>query len=159
MVNYVHWFTTATNLTGNDRTIITSSIAFDLGYTSLYPSILNGGELHILPRDIYLSAEKLLNYIKQREITYLKVTPSLYSIIVNNPGFSAAKCKSLRLVAVGGEPINLKDIEKAQSLCGHLQIMNHYGPTEATIGCIATFVDFTRFDDYRKQPVIGKPIH
>jgi non-ribosomal peptide synthase protein (TIGR01720 family) len=105
-----------------------------------------------------LLAERLLGYIKQKEITFIKVTPSLFSVIVNSPGFSKITCKSLRLAAVGGEPINVKDIEKAHSLCGHLKIMNHYGPTEATIGCAATIINFDEFAEYKTHPVIGKPI-
>jgi len=159
LVNYVHWFTTAAKLSEKDRTVLTSSFAFDLGYTSLYTSILNGGELHILPREIYLLAERLLDYIKQKAITYIKVTPSLFSVIINAPNFSEEACQSLRVAAIGGEAINVKDIEKAHSICRNLRIMNHYGPTEATIGCIAAVIDFNRFEEYKKHPVIGRPIH
>ena len=85
------------------------------------------------------------------------MTPSLFSVIVNSPNFSAKNCKSLRLAAIGGEAINVKDIEKAHTFCPPLKIMNHYGPTEATIGCVATFVDFNQFEAYKKHPVIGSP--
>ncbi|MGD2085272.1 MAG: amino acid adenylation domain-containing protein [Candidatus Aminicenantes bacterium] len=159
LINYVHWFTEKAKITENDKTMLTTSFAFDLGYTSIYTSLLNGGELHILPREIYLLAEGLIDYIKQKSITYLKLTPSLFSIIVNNPGFSAETCKTLRMAAVGGEAINVKDIETAHRLCPHMEIMNHYGPTEATIGCVATFIDAHRFEEYRAHPVIGKPIY
>ncbi|MCP5051814.1 MAG: AMP-binding protein, partial [bacterium] len=159
LVNYVHWFTAAARLTPGDKTILTSSFAFDLGYTSLYPALLAGGELHILPKEIYLLPQLLLDYIQRKEITYLKVTPSLFSVIVNSPEFTAGTFRSLRLAAIGGEAINLEDIEKAHTFCSHLRIMNHYGPTEATIGCVFTTIDFKRFYRYRKHPVIGKPIH
>ena len=159
LVNYVNWFTAAANLTQNDKTALTSSFAFDLGYTSLYTSLLNGGELHILPREIYLLSERLLDYIRQKRISYIKMTPSLFSVIVNSPNFSAKTCKNLRLAAIGGEAINVTDIEKAYNLCSHLKIMNHYGPTEATIGCVATFIDFNQFEAYKEHPVIGKPIN
>ncbi len=159
LVNYVYWFIKEVDLSGKDKTLLTSSFAFDLGYTSLYPSILNGAELHILQRETYLLAERLLDYIKQNGITYLKVTPSLFSTFVNNPNFTKEKCKSLRFAALGGEPINVKDIERAHSICTNLQIMNHYGPTEAAVGSIATFVDFAEFETYKKHPAIGKPIY
>jgi amino acid adenylation domain-containing protein len=158
LVNYVYWFSNQASLTGKDKAILTTSFAFDLGYTVLYTPLLKGGELHIVPREIYLDTERLLRYIKQKEITYIKVTPSLFSVIVNSPGFSKITCQSLRFAAMGGEPINVKDIEKAHSICSHLKIMNHYGPTEATIGCAATIIDFTHFEEYKTQPVIGKPI-
>ena len=158
LVNYVHWFFKKTQLAEKDRTMLTSSFAFDLGYTSIYTSLLKGGQLHILPKEIYLLVDRLLNYIKKNEITYIKVTPSLFTVMVNNPGFSSGMCHTLRLAAIGGEPINLKDIKRAHDICRHIEIMNHYGPTEATIGCIAQYVDFDRFEEYENHPTIGNPI-
>jgi non-ribosomal peptide synthetase component F len=102
LVNYVNWFTRETPLTHQDKTMLISSFAFDLGYTSLYPSLLVGGECHILGRDIYLSPNRLLNYIDQKGITYIKSTPSLFKPLVNSPGFSLKKCKTLRLAVIGG---------------------------------------------------------
>jgi amino acid adenylation domain-containing protein len=158
LTNYTCWFTQKNHLTHHDKTILTSSFAFDLGYTSIYPSLLNGCELHVLPREIFLSPGKLLDYIDKKGITYIKVTPSLLKVIVNSLEFSSRKCRSLRLAVVGGEPINLKDIDAAHNVCSHLEIMNHYGPTEATIGCIARYIDFQRFEEYKVNPTIGKPI-
>ncbi|MFC2146509.1 amino acid adenylation domain-containing protein, partial [Acidobacteriota bacterium] len=149
LVNYVHWFTAAADITGKDKTILTSSFAFDLGYTSLYTSLLNGGELHILTREIYLLGERFLDYIGQEGISYIKVTPSLFSVIVNGPNFSEKTSETLRLAVIGGEAINVTDIEKAHRLCPLLRVMNHYGPTEATIGCVALFVDFHHFEEYK----------
>ncbi len=158
LVNYVYWVTQEGRITAQDNTMLTSSFAFDLGYTSLYPSLLAGGECHILPRDIYMSPERLLDYIDQKGITYIKVTPSLFKTIVNSPGFSSKKCRTLRLAFIGGEAINLEDLETTHSICPHMKIINHYGPTEATIGCVAISIDFDRFDEYKKHPVIGKAI-
>jgi len=158
LINYVNWFTKKTLLTRKDKTILTSSFAFDLGYTSIFPSLLNGGELHLLAKETYLLADKLLNYIKENNISYIKVTPSLLSVIVNNSSFSPGMCQSLRLAAVGGEAINPKDIKKAHDICSHIEIINHYGPTEATIGCMAQYIDFNRFEAYETHPTIGRPI-
>jgi len=158
LVNYSHWFAKAGNLAGKDKSILTSSYAFDLGYTSIFPLILTGGECHIVPRETYLDPETLLNYIREKEISYIKVTPSLFTIMVNSDYFTGEMCRKLRLVVLGGEPINLEDVEKAHNTGYHIQVMNHYGPTEATIGSIAQFIDFNNFEEYKKSPTIGKPI-
>ncbi len=158
LVNYVSWFTREANLTAADRTILTSSFAFDLGYSAVYPSLINGCELHILPKEMYLAAHRLLDYIQQEGITYIKVTPSLFSIMVSHPGFSSQTCCTLRLAVVGGEPINVNDIKKAHDRCPNLRIINHYGPTEATIGCAARTINFSQFEAYEKNPTIGSPI-
>ncbi|MGD2087370.1 MAG: amino acid adenylation domain-containing protein [Candidatus Aminicenantes bacterium] len=159
LVNYVNWFGKEIRLTECDRTVLTSSFAFDLGYTTLYPPILYGVQLHIVPKEIYGTGEHLIHWIHRNEISYVKMTPSLFSIIVASPDFEAKNCISLRLVVLGGEEIIPGDIEKSHSLCPHIRIMNHYGPTEATIGCIARLVELNQWEAYIKTPTIGKPIY
>lgn len=158
LVNFMHWFTMEAQITEQDKTMLTSSFAFDLGHTSLYPPLLKGGELHLLSRNIYLSPDKVLDYIDRKGITYLKITPSLLKTIVNHQGFTLRKCRSLRLAVVAGEPIDLDDIETARSLCCHLEIMNSYGPTETTVACVTKNIVFHAFDRYKMKTTIGKPI-
>ncbi|MCP4154763.1 MAG: AMP-binding protein, partial [bacterium] len=159
LVNYVSWFTTVCEITRHDKTILTSSYAFDLGYTLIYSSLLKGGELHALPQDRYALPEELCQYIRHHKITYLKMTPSLFSTIVESPMFTEENMQSIRLVLQGGEAINLTDVEKAHEICRHIRIMNHYGPTESTIGSVARFIDFGTFEAYKAAPTIGRPIH
>jgi len=158
LVNYVTWFSKETALTHKDKSLLTSSFAFDLGYTSIFPSILTGGQLHVVSKDLYLSPDDLLLYIGNHGISYLKVTPSLFSTLVDSPLFSKKMVQDLRLIVLGGEPIRLEDVEKAHSLCSDTRIMNHYGPTEATIGSVARYIDFDRFDMYKTRPTIGRQI-
>ncbi|MCP4155067.1 MAG: amino acid adenylation domain-containing protein, partial [bacterium] len=158
LINYVNWFTAKNQITNQDRSILTSSFAFDLGYTAIYPPLLKGGQLHIPQKKHYLNPAKLLEYIATNGITYLKMTPSLFSTIVNKAGFTGENLKTLRLVVLGGEPIEVNDIEKAHHQHKSIKIMNHYGPTEATIGCVARLVDFDDLKAYRQTTTIGKPI-
>ncbi|MCP4147842.1 MAG: AMP-binding protein, partial [bacterium] len=158
LVNYVNWFTGESAITSEDRAILTTSFAFDLGYSTIYPPLLKGGQLHIPPKEDYLNPGKLLEYIKSNDITYLKMTPSLFSTLVNESGFEEVKNRKLRLAVLGGEPVNTGDIEKAHRYHETLRIMDEYGPTEATVGCIAGYVDIHHFNDYLENPTIGKPI-
>ncbi len=64
----------------------------------------------------------------------------------------------LRLVVLGGEPINVKDVEKAYLALSTLKIMNHYGPTETTIGAAADLIDVDCLEELKHRPTIGKPI-
>lgn len=159
LVNYISWFTKKVNLRERDKTIVVSSLTFDLSYTSLYSALLCGCELHIVSKEVYMDPEKLLNYISLHEITYIKATPSLLSMLVNTYSFSISdKCKSIRLIVLGGESINVTAVEKYSEIYHDTEIINHYGPTECTIGCIATSIDINNFDEYKKCPVIGRPI-
>ncbi|MCP5049023.1 MAG: amino acid adenylation domain-containing protein, partial [bacterium] len=158
LVNYVTWFSGQTGLTPEDKSLLTSSFAFDLGYTSIYPSLLAGGQLHIAPKETYMEAGSLLEYIGEYEISYLKMTPSLFRTVVDDEGFRVENCRSLRLVVLGGEAIDVLAVEKAYRVCPDLLIMNHYGPTEVTIGCIAQFIDADCIEAYKMRPTIGRPI-
>ncbi|HLP61230.1 MAG TPA: amino acid adenylation domain-containing protein, partial [Candidatus Deferrimicrobium sp.] len=159
IVNYVYWFVQTIKLTANDRAILTSSFAFDALYTQFFSSLLTGCELHVIPRETFLFAERLLNYLRKNKITYIKVTPSLFNLIADSPGFTAEMLRGLRFVMLGGEAINVQDVEKAHERCPHLRMMNHYGPTETTIGSIARFLDFDNFEEYKSVPTIGKPLN
>ncbi|UCH97695.1 MAG: AMP-binding protein, partial [Candidatus Aminicenantes bacterium] len=159
LVNYLSWFSKAAQLSQSDKAIFTSSFAFDLGYTALFPPLLTGGELHLVLKEMYMSAETLCDYIEANRITYLKMTPSLFATIVEVLGFWVKLDKTLRLLLLGGESINVADVEKVHRRCRRLQVMNHYGPSESTIGSAAQFIDFSKFEDYLDQPTIGYPIH
>jgi amino acid adenylation domain-containing protein/non-ribosomal peptide synthase protein (TIGR01720 family) len=158
LVNYIGWFNTEVRLTADDRSLLTASFGFDLGYTSLYPPLLAGGRVYIAPKELYMLPANLLNYVKEQEITYLKMTPSLFSAIVNDTAFSGDSMRSIRLILLGGEAINVSDVETAHKEYSHIAFINHYGPTEATIGCIAQSIDTEKLDRYKRRPAIGRPI-
>ncbi|MDF2802807.1 MAG: amino acid adenylation domain protein [Anaerocolumna sp.] len=159
VVNYVNWFKNKVNLSSRDSTAILSSLAFDLSYTSLYSALSTGCEIHIIDKNIYSDPDILLKYINENKVTYIKGTPSLFSAMVNCRSFIDRKvCESLRLIVLGGEEINTVDIEKYNSVYPNAKVMNHYGPTECTIGTISTLINFDKFQEYKNMPYIGRPI-
>ncbi|MCU0286117.1 MAG: amino acid adenylation domain-containing protein, partial [Acidobacteria bacterium] len=159
MVNYVYWFVQTIGLTSCDRAILTSSFAFDALYTQFFSSLLTGCQLHLVSRKTFLFPGQLLTYLSRNRISYIKVTPSLFNLVANSPEFAAGLAGCLRFVMMGGEEINVNDVETAHRLYPHWQMMNHYGPTETTIGSIARFLDFDDFEKYKAAPTIGKPIN
>ncbi|WP_259418057.1 non-ribosomal peptide synthetase [Bacillus toyonensis] len=159
VVNYMTWFTKEANLKETDKAMLVSSYAFDLGYTSLYSSLLNGCELHLVTKEVYTNAQKALQYIEEQDISYLKLTPSLFNVLVNDPSFSNNQsCNTLRLVVLGGEKINPIDVETFYTRYPNHVVMNHYGPTEATIGSVYHVIEYDTMAAFKECPVIGRPI-
>ncbi|MCP5053852.1 MAG: amino acid adenylation domain-containing protein, partial [bacterium] len=136
LVNYTSWFIKTLRLTPADRAILTSSYSLDAHYAQLFSTLIMGGQLHVTPPGIFLYAEQLLGYLKEHKITYIKVTPALFNLIADSPGFSPRAYQKLRFLMWVGEEITVKDLEKAHTLCPHLEIMIHCGPPETTIGSI-----------------------
>lgn len=126
LVNYIEWFKNYAELSYEDKTILTSSYAFDLGYTGLYSAILNGSELNILNKEEYTNSDLLLSYINSNHITYMKTTPSFLGIMVDNDKFKDGLFSSVRLLVLGGENIDLDDIKKVHMMYPGLIIANHY---------------------------------
>ena len=158
LLNYVEWFRTRYNIDSSRRAALLTSYAFDLGYTVLWTTLLSGGELHFLPSSVCKNPASILTYVRDHEIDFIKVTPSLLSALVRSNTFSTQSCAHLRLIVTGGEPVRVSDIKATYACCPGAEIVNHYGPTETTIGAITHPIPRNGLQTYSKQPVIGRPI-
>ncbi|MBL0743074.1 non-ribosomal peptide synthetase [Chryseolinea lacunae] len=159
VVNYSSWFIDTFNIVPTDSSIVLSSLAFDLGYTSFWGTLLAGGTLHLVDLDYGAVPDRLLNYIVEQRISFIKTTPSLFYMLTHVPDFKKVAAQmSLRLIVLGGELIRKEDVENYRTFCPDTRFVNHYGPTEATVGCIANPLTGDIIDDYTKAPIIGRPI-
>ena len=155
IVNYVNWFTGFISLSSNDSTMMLSSYAYDLIYTSLFTSLLKVCRLHIVSKSFILSSTNVLNYICQNNITFIKITPSYFSILAHSTHYNYNTVSSLRFIVLGGEKLKNEDINVAKAKCKETQFINHYGPTEATIGCIANKIEFNAESKAIDVEIIG----
>lgn len=158
LVNYICWLQEAFGISPDDRSVLLSSYAFDLGYTSIWGTLLNGGCLYLLPDNFVKEATGIVEYLADNGITFIKTTPSLLNIITQASNLQQISGSRLRLVLTGGEVIRVRDLELLVRIKPDLVLVNHYGPTETTIGTVATVLDKELFHTYKVFPVIGKPI-
>lgn len=160
LVNYLCWFKDQGRITESDETILLSSFSFDLGYTVLFSSLFFGGTLHLLKKQSYLNPPELLNYFKNNSIKFIKVTPTFFSLLCQEELLNKLKNKiQLELIVLGGEVINVKDLQLFNSYFPDVKFINHYGPTEATIGSIAYCInDLNDLNDLKANSIIGRPI-
>lgn len=157
IINYINWFNEYCDISHNDKTVLLSSLAFDLGYTGFFSTLVQGGELHIFSQELYKEPKWIVEYIETNAITYLKLTPSMFNIIVNAVR-SSDNLSSLRWIILGGESINVDDVKRMYCINSDISIMNEYGPTETTIGSSVYLIEKEHVDKFYKQPLIGKPI-
>nr|WP_246187071.1 non-ribosomal peptide synthetase [Microlunatus speluncae] len=129
-----------------------SPLAFDATVTTLLGTLSAGGTLHIrdlVPIDGPVSAP---DSDRPTRVDFIKVTPSHLSLLADLPiGHWPA-----RELMTGGEPLHA-DALPAQFHAARVRLINHYGPTELTVGC----ADFTVAPDGHlpSGPVpIGRPM-
>ena len=131
-----------------------STLAADLGLTVLFSSLVCGGTLHILSQDIIADSYAFSEYFRTQQIDCLKIVPGHLVALQSASQPDAVLPKKLLLL--GGEAASPDWIK---SLKGKVpNILNHYGPTESTIG-VLTFPITDEFleSDFSSIP-IGRPL-
>ena len=115
---------------------IVSTFSADLGNTSLFPALLSGGTLHVLPPTVTTEPQRYATYLAEHPLDVLKVTPGhLRALIAGATGAELGKLLPRLWLVLGGEAFGT---ELARTLlgAGTCRIMNHYGPTETTVGVL-----------------------
>jgi amino acid adenylation domain-containing protein/non-ribosomal peptide synthase protein (TIGR01720 family) len=127
-------------LVGPMKMAFVSSVAADLGHTTLFGALVQGGVLHVVPDQDAFDADRLADYLERHQIDVLKITPSHFEGVLHAE--RPARAIPRQLLIVGGEAISVKLVERARAL-GAKRVLNHYGPTEATVGALTYELDDT----------------
>ncbi|MGH3428308.1 MAG: amino acid adenylation domain-containing protein, partial [Mycobacteriales bacterium] len=131
LTHYLRWSTeTYPSLQGS--ALLHSTLSFDLTVTGLYVPLIVGGSVHLADLDLPSAPAGDLN------CAFLKTTPSHLSLLTSLPdGFSPT-----RELVLGGEPVLAEVLDQWRRHHPGVTVINEYGPTEVTVGCI----------DYRVTP-------
>jgi amino acid adenylation domain-containing protein len=133
-----------------------SSFAADLGNTVIFPSLCTGGCLYLISQERALDAEALADYFDHHAIDCLKIVPSHLAGLM-----ASATSKHIlprRLLVLGGEASNWTLIDKIEAIGSDCNIINHYGPTEATIGVLTYRLAKAAPDRRSATLPLGRPI-
>ncbi|MDQ1266727.1 MAG: hypothetical protein QG635_1879, partial [Bacteroidota bacterium] len=131
-----------------------SSLAYDLGYTMLFPALVSGGCIDIIDSELITDASGISEYFRNNPSDFLKITPSHFGSLLTSQEASAIIPRKALLL--GGEKLSYSLIERIWELKPDCRIINHYGPTETTIG-VLTYEIHKEFQKAGKIP-IGKPL-
>ena len=130
------------NLTAADNGAAYFGFGFDGSVVSMFPFLVAGATLHIIPEEIRLLLDELNKYFEENQITITALPTQLceqFVELIDN--------RSLRAVITGGEKLK---VYKPRNYL----LVNEYGPTENTVDSTAFPVD----RPYINIP-IGKPRH
>jgi amino acid adenylation domain-containing protein len=116
------------------RFAMASTLAADLGNTSLLPSLLSGATLHLLSKEVTTDPVRYQEYLTTNRIDVLKITPShLAALTAGRTGSELGSVLPGRWLVLGGEALR-PDLARALLDAGSCRVLNHYGPTETTVG-------------------------
>lgn len=141
---------------------LASTLSADLGNTSLYPSLLAGGTLHLLGKDVTTEPARFAAQMSAHKLDVLKITPQHFlALSAGKRRADLATVLPAKWLVTGGEALR-PDIAHLVLDAHACRLLNHYGPTETTVG-VLTFaatpaaLDAARAFGAQTVP-IGRPL-
>ncbi len=123
-----------------------ASFSFDAATSEIFSPLLCGAKVQMVNKEILLSPEKLVDFVREKKVTTGTIPPSLLTLLPED------RLQMETIVSVG----DACTWELAARFSDKTRFVNGYGPTEGTIGAIWTVVD----EKYRQITVtvpIGRP--
>ncbi|CAM2064438.1 Amino acid adenylation domain-containing protein [Sulfidibacter corallicola] len=132
VVNYTEWSIANYGLDRRLGAPFHSSVGFDLTVTSMFPPLLSGKAVVMVPDEAGIDGlNDLLR--NQPDFSLTKLTPSHLKLL--SLWGTLSRHKTTASLVVGGEALFAEDLVAFREGAPELEVFNEYGPTEATVGC------------------------
>ena len=145
-------YTRLMGLTPADRTAIHLSFAWVSGHiTQLGPAMHSGGSAVTMAR---FSASGLVDVAREHDVTWLDVVPSIWELLLRQPGFTAAELPGVRVAVFGGAPAPPGTLDRVRARMPQLRLLDVYAQSE-TCAPVTVLGDL----DARRRPgSVGTPM-
>ncbi|MBW7477364.1 amino acid adenylation domain-containing protein, partial [Paenibacillus oenotherae] len=141
LVNLSEWHRQFYRVTEEDVAATYASFAFDASVWELFPYLIAGASVCIVPEEIRLEMKELTEFYREHEITIAWLPPQMYEQLLEEEAPS-----KLRLLLTGADKVKgYKPVP--------YEVWNTYGPTESTVICTAY-----RIEGESGNIPIGKPL-
>ncbi|MEW5926454.1 MAG: amino acid adenylation domain-containing protein [Gemmatimonadota bacterium] len=151
--NYLAWFDEEVLGADGFALPLVSRLGFDAHVRQLFPPLLRGEPVWVLPEETATDPAALLRAISAHERVSFGGVPALWGAMLDlvRSG-EAPKPRGLRAVLLGGESLPAELAERTFAEFPDVALWNHYGPTEATVNATVARVR-------PGEPVtIGRPV-
>ena len=141
LLNFLEWLLKVEQLKAGEQVAIHTSFSFDGSVFDLFPPLMCGGTLHILPTSLRQDLKGIYHYLVEHDIVGMLLTTQL------GMAMQMQYDLPLRFLMLGGEKLTYFKPSA-------LQLFNCYGPTEFTVCSSYYQIDQNR--NYENIP-IGRP--
>lgn len=114
-----------------ERFLLLSPFFFDSSMVGLFWTLVSGGTIVLPEVGVERDVLGLGALVAEREVTHLLALPSLHHVLADEA--DPAQLASLRTVIVAGEVCTTAVVDAHRQACPHAELVNEYGPTEATV--------------------------
>jgi amino acid adenylation domain-containing protein len=155
LVNYVSWAPRRTGLgePGHRYALLQPAVT-DLGNTVIFTSLVAGAALHVMDAGAATDPAAVAWFVRAHGIDGLKAVPSHLAALASDGG--PARLLPARSLVLGGEGAPAAWVADVLAAAGARDVVNHYGPTETTIGVVTLRLSSGHLD--RGTVPIGSPV-
>ncbi len=125
LTNFIFYCLRRFHLTPADRSSLLAYTSFDVSVCDIWPTLCAGGTVVVPPQGILKDPDRLIAWLKSREITFSFVPTGLVEILFTRPWPDQMK---LRYLITGGDRLRLRPPAGLT-----FPVINGYGPTESTV--------------------------
>lgn len=130
IANHMGWMCRHFAFDADDRVLLKTSLSSDASVWELFAPLWSGGVLVVGGPEVQGDTLRIVNVVKEHEVTIVQMVPSLLSAMLAE--HLLGDCASLRLVFAGGEALSAATAEAFHAQC-KAELHNLYGPTEVSV--------------------------
>ncbi|MEV6280757.1 non-ribosomal peptide synthase/polyketide synthase [Nocardia sp. NPDC051832] len=139
----------------NERVLMHTSVSFDVSTYEIWPTLC-GGHTLVLTGELRSDPAEMVELIESRSVTRVFSTPGLLPALLDRVESAPGRpLRSLAQAVVGGAEVTTALARRLWSLAPEIEVVNGYGPTEATVFATVCLADPGATDG---SVPIGRPL-
>ncbi|HEY9153374.1 MAG TPA: D-alanine--poly(phosphoribitol) ligase subunit DltA [Anaerolineales bacterium] len=155
--SFVNWILAEQHFAeGKEVFLNQAPFSFDLSVMDLYSSLVSGGTLFSLTKDVIAEPKKLFQILSQSDISIWVSTPSFAQFCLTEPTFNEKMIPPIKKFWFCGETLAPEVAGSLLTRFPRAEVWNTYGPTEATVATTSIRIDQDVIKRYSPLPV-GRP--
>lgn len=144
-------------LNGFIKTMLFSSIGFDMSFLDIFLALNSGGSVVVIDEVTKTDIAALMSVIENYQVSVLNLPYAMLQTLTQYANSRNIKLDNVDVILSTAEQLKITDdIKKFFIQNDHIQLINHYGPTETHV--VTTQVMSGEPESWLELPPIGKPL-
>lgn len=152
VIDYIDWAKDCYRFSKSEKIGNQAPFFFDNSTLDIYLCLSCGATLVLIPEELFAFPKRLIDYVRQAEITTVFWVPSVLTNVANLKILDNAELPPLSKILFAGEVMPTRTLNYWHKKFPQAIFSNLYGPTEITVDCTYYTVDREMADD-EKLPI------
>ncbi|MBW8683029.1 condensation domain-containing protein [Chitinophaga rhizophila] len=152
VLNGFYWLKDHFPVNGEETFCLNIRLSFSPSIRNIFESLSQGARLLVIPEFLYHNVDKFTQFIADKGVTRISLTPSFVKVLMENEKTSLLQ--GVRLLELRGEAAKMADVKAIKAAMPDAVVINRYGSTEAS----STSYNYEYDTEFEYYP-LGKPVY